>query len=59
MKKGQGRLIHVSDFVEEDNGHLIVCNQEGVVVKDACCITYPGASSDKWWDHDQLLTQVD
>jgi len=59
MKKGQGRLIYVSDFIEEDNRCLIVRNQEGVVVKDTCCITYPGASSDKWWDHDQLLAQVD
>ena len=59
MKKGQGRLIHVSDFVKEDNGCLIVCNQEGVVVKDMHCIIYPGANGDKWWDHDQLLAQVD
>jgi hypothetical protein len=59
MKKGRGRLIHVSDFVEEDNGRLIVRNQEGVVVKDARCITYPGAGGDAWWDHAQLLAQVD
>jgi len=59
MKKSWGRLIHVSDFVEEDNGRLIVRNQEGAVVKDARCITYPGASGDKWWDLEQLLTQVD
>ncbi len=24
MKKGHGQIIHVSDFVEEENGHLIV-----------------------------------
>jgi hypothetical protein len=59
MKKGRGRLIHISDFVEEDNGRLIVRNQEGVVVKDARCITYPGAGGDQWWDLAQLLTQVD
>jgi len=34
QKKGCGRLIHVSDFVEEENGCLIVCNEEGDVVKD-------------------------
>ena len=34
LKKGQGQLIHVSDFVEEENRCLIVHNQEGVVVKD-------------------------
>ncbi len=29
MKKGWGQIIHVSDFVEEENGHLIICDQEG------------------------------
>ncbi len=48
IKKGQGRLIHVSDFVKKENGRLIVCNQEGVVVKDAQCIMYPGTGSDLW-----------
>src|SRR6266851_6450305 len=59
MRKGCGRIIHVSDFVEEENGHLIVCNEEGNVVKDARRIIYPGVGGDAWWDHDQLLTQVD
>ena len=58
MKKGWGRLIYVSDFVEEENRHLIIHNQEGVMVKDARCITYPGTGGDPWWDHAQLLTQV-
>ncbi len=59
MKKGQGRIIHILDFVEEENGHLIICDQEGNVVRDAQCITYLGVSGDPWWDHMQLLTQVD
>jgi len=59
MKKGQGQIIHVSDFVEEANGHLIICNQDGIVVKNAQCITYPGAGGDSWWEHAQLLIQVD
>jgi hypothetical protein len=46
MKKGCGQLIHISDFIEEENGCLIVCSQEGVVQKDAQCITYPGSGSD-------------
>ena len=58
MKKGWGRLIHVSDFIEEENGHLIVRNQEGVMVKDTWCITYLGTGGDLWWDHVQLLVQV-
>ena len=59
MRKGCRRIIHVSDFVEEENGRLIIRNEEGVVVKDARCITYPGSGGDAWWDHTQLLTQVD
>jgi hypothetical protein len=59
MKKGRGRLIHILDFIEEDNRCLIICNQEGVVVKDAHCIMYPGVSGDQWWDLAQLLAQVD
>jgi hypothetical protein len=55
MKKGQGQLIHVSDFMEEENRCLIICNKGGNVVKDACCIIYPGAQGDPWWDHTQLL----
>jgi hypothetical protein len=46
MKKGQGWIIHILDFVEEENGHLIVHDQGGVVVRDAWCVTYPGASGD-------------
>jgi hypothetical protein len=59
MKKGRGRLIHVSDFVEEENGRLIIRDENGNVVKDARCITYPGSHGDAWWDHAQLLVQVD
>ena len=28
-------------------------------MKDACCITHPGSGGDPWWDHTQLLAQVD
>ncbi len=35
MKKGRGQIIHVLDFVEEENGHLITCNQDGIVIRDA------------------------
>jgi len=59
MRKGHGQIIHVLDFVKEENGCLVVCNQDGVVMKDAQCITYPGSGGDPWWDHSQLLAQVD
>jgi len=29
------------------------------MVKDAQCIMYPGTGGDPWWDHAQLLVQVD
>jgi len=29
------------------------------VVKDAHCIIYPSVGDDPWWDHKQLLVQVD
>ena len=59
MKKGRGRIIHVSDFVEEENGRLVIRNECGDIIKDARRIIYPGANGDPWWDHIQLLTQVD
>jgi hypothetical protein len=59
VKKGRGRIIHVLDFVKEENGCLIIRDQEGIVRKDAQCITYPGLGGDLWWDHAQLLMQVE
>jgi hypothetical protein len=48
MKKGRGWIIHISDFIKEENGHLIIHNQDGIVIRDARHITYPGASGDAW-----------
>jgi hypothetical protein len=59
QKKGRGRIIHVSDFVEEENGRLIIRNEEGGIIKDAQTIIYPGVGGDPWWEHTQLLVQVD
>jgi len=59
IRKGCGRLIHVSDFIEEKNGCLIVCNEEGDIMKDMWHIIYPRVGGDTWWDQDQLLMQVD
>jgi hypothetical protein len=58
MKKGRGRLIHVSDFVEEENGRLVIRDTGGNIIKDARKIIYPGSGGDAWWDHEQLLVQV-
>jgi hypothetical protein len=35
MKKGWGCIIHVSDFVEEEFGQLVVCDQDGGRLRDA------------------------
>ena len=58
VKKGHGQIIHVSDFIEEENGWLIIQDQDGTIIKDVRCITFPGANSDAWWDLTQLLKQV-
>lgn len=59
MRKGWGHIIHVSDFVEEKFGRLVICDHDGSILRDAQCITYLGANGDPWWDHSQLLTQMD
>ena len=59
MRKGQGHIIHVSNFVEEEFRRLVICDHDGVILKDAWYITYSGASGDPWWGHIQLLAQMD
>ena len=48
MRKGHGWIIHVSDFVKEENGRLVIRDQDGIIQKDAWCITYPGVGGDPW-----------
>jgi hypothetical protein len=57
-KKGRGRLIHVSDFINEEDGRLILRNEDGEIVQDARKIIYPGSNGDAWWDSAQFLEQV-
>jgi len=59
QKKGRGCIIHVSDFVKEENRRVIIRNEEGDIIKDARTIIYLGVGGDPWWDHTQLLVQVD
>jgi hypothetical protein len=40
------------------NGHLVVRNADGVVIKEARTIIYPGSNSDPYWDCEQLIEQV-
>lgn len=59
MKKGRGRIIHVSDFIDEELGRLIVRDENGRIVRDARKVIFPGSRGDPWWDTEQLLAQLD
>ncbi|TFK91730.1 hypothetical protein K466DRAFT_482133 [Polyporus arcularius HHB13444] len=56
--KGRGRLIHVSDFITESTGRLVLLGDEGEVLEDARKIIFPGSNGDAWWDTAQLMVQV-
>ena len=66
-KKGNGCMIHVSDFVTEWGQLLLTMEEEKVnaaqpaeerVKPDARVITYPGKGHEAWWDGKQLVAQV-
>ena len=59
-KKDRGRLIHVSDFIEPENGRLVTRGPNaGEIVKEAQQIIYPGGSNGvPWWDCKQLIEQM-
>jgi hypothetical protein len=48
----------VSDFINEEDGRLVIRDEHGNITCDARKIIYPGSNGDPWWDTDQLLTQV-
>ncbi|KAF8590727.1 hypothetical protein K439DRAFT_1611845 [Ramaria rubella] len=58
QKKGWGCLIHISDFIEEVNGHVVSLNNDGMVEKSARKVIFPGANGDPYWDCAQLIEQV-
>ncbi|KIK24654.1 hypothetical protein PISMIDRAFT_29102 [Pisolithus microcarpus 441] len=57
-KKGRGRLIHVSDFINSESGCLVAGADDGKITWDARKIIYPGANGDPWWTHENLLHQM-
>jgi hypothetical protein len=57
-KKGRGRLIHVSDFINEEDGRLVLLDADGKIIEDARVIIYLGSNGDPWWDTKQLLAQI-
>ena len=70
-KKGNGRSIHVSDFICEQVGRLRLVDDVleeheklpldsplRLPTTEARKIIYPGKNHDKWWDVNQLMTQL-
>jgi hypothetical protein len=66
-KKGNGRSIHVLDFITQD-GRLALTedDQKVIIARDGCLptktdarvIIHPGKGHDAWWDGEQLAKQV-
>jgi hypothetical protein len=57
-KKGCGRLIHVSDLINQETGLFVIRDQNGAILQDARKIIYLGSNGDPWWNTEQLLAQV-
>jgi hypothetical protein len=58
-KKGRGRLIHVSAFINPETGRLVLLDPDENVIRDSTKIIYPGSNGDAWWDCEQLLKQME
>ncbi|KIJ46611.1 hypothetical protein M422DRAFT_164849 [Sphaerobolus stellatus SS14] len=65
-KKGEGRAIHISDFIVEQTGRIILNEEQRklneqlpvdqrLAVTDARKIIYPGKNSDGWWNMEKLI----
>lgn len=46
QKKSRGHLIHVSDLISEEDGHLVQHNAHGEIVREARTVIYPGSNGD-------------
>ena len=68
-KKGEGRAIHISDFIVEQTGRLSLNEEQcafnetlppsqRLTVTDVREIIYPGKNSDGWWNMERLIAQV-
>ncbi|POW15576.1 hypothetical protein PSHT_06968 [Puccinia striiformis] len=60
--KSPGRLIHISDFILESTGLLVLSQQQQQSLQlpfnDAAKVIYPGSQGNAWWDMQQLCDQV-
>ena len=68
-KKGNGRVVHVSDFISETIGRIRLSDDQiaeqlakpadhRLPTFEARKITYPGKGHDNWWDLPQLIEQL-
>ncbi|CAB4416861.1 unnamed protein product [Rhizophagus irregularis] len=60
-KNGNGRSIHVSDFLTDVCGRLALPDEMQVsddFPREACVIIHPGKNNDGWWKADDLISQV-
>jgi hypothetical protein len=68
-KKGNGRAVHISDFISETIGRIKLSDEQiadqlkqpaedRLAAFEARKIIYPGKGSDAWWDLTQLIEQV-
>ena len=57
-KKGRGRNIHVSAFINSETGRLVLLDADSNVLRDSTKTIYPGTNGDAWWDCEQLLEQM-
>ncbi|KNF00188.1 hypothetical protein PSTG_06598 [Puccinia striiformis f. sp. tritici PST-78] len=60
--KSDSRLIHISDFILEFTGRLVLSNEQAasanLTVTNAATVIYPGLKGDPWWDMPQLCEQI-
>ena len=40
----------MSDFVNEEDGRLVLLDESGQIIQDARKVIFPGANGDPWWD---------
>ncbi|CCI41894.1 unnamed protein product [Albugo candida] len=61
-KKGQGRSLHVSDFLTDVCGRLALDEAKQLeypdVPKESCVYMKPGKNNDGWWTAEHLHAQV-
>jgi len=50
--------MHVSKFINEEDGWLMLLDENGKIVCDSQKIIYPGSQGDPWWDNKQLMDQM-